>query len=250
MGSFLMFILGIIVGVIAAWWFFERRDASSRVAIEEGWKKKLAHVEQEVRRADAAHEETKERLRLLQQEKVAQQVPPPEAPAPAPTPAPAPPAAVPAAPPPSAEVAPGSGASSGPSEAERLAQARRRIDAKLAQLPAGSSARARLVAERAALAGREAEGGAAAAVPVRAPARLFTPPPDEPDDLEEIRGIGPVLRERLNELGITTFRQIAALTPADIERIDEVLEFKGRIEREDWIGQARTLGGLGSQPGL
>ena len=254
MSSFLMFILGIIVGVIAAWWFFERRDASSRVEIEEGWKRKLAHVEQEVRRADAAHEETKERLRLLQQEKVAQQVTPPAEPAPAPaaaTPAapPAPAASAPA-PAPATTTAPEPPAPSGPSEAERLAQARRRIDAKLAQLPAGSSARARLVAERAALAGREAEGGAAAAVPVRAPVRLFTPPPEEPDDIEQIRGIGPVLRERLNELGITTFKQIAALTPEDIERIDEVLEFKGRIEREDWIGQARTLGGADDRPAM
>ena len=122
MGSFLMFIVGIIVGVIAAWWFFERRDASSRATLEEGWKKKLAHVEQEVRRADAAHDETKERLRLCQQEKVALEATPPAAAAPAPlvtekAPAPAP--AVPA-------------------EVERLAQARRRVDAKLAQLPAGT----------------------------------------------------------------------------------------------------------------
>lgn len=260
MGWFLMFVLGIIVGVIAAWWFFERRDATSRIAIEEGWKKKLAHVEQEVRRADVAHEETKERLRLLQQEKIAQQMTPPAAP-PAPVMPPVaasvPPSAAPrppATPPkdmPVKDMEPGRPAPesqakppvlSGPSEAERRAQARRRIDAKLAQLPAGSSARARLVAERAAIGEGEIPANPAAAA--SAPVRLFTPPADKPDDIEMIRGIGPVLRVKLNELGITTFKQIAALSPEDIQRIDAVLDFRGRIEREDWIGQARTLGGL------
>ncbi|MEZ5906882.1 MAG: hypothetical protein R3C69_17895 [Geminicoccaceae bacterium] len=233
MGSFLMFIVGVIVGVIAAWWFFERRDASSRATIEEGWKKKLAHVEQEVRRADAAHDETKERLRLCQQEKVALEAKPPAAAAPAPV-------AAEKAPAPAHEPAPAV-----PAEAERLAQARRRIDAKLAQLPAGSSARKRLMAERAALDGGETGSAPAPAATAPKPVQLFTPPADAPDDIEKIRGIGPVLRQKLNDLGITTFRQIAALTPEDIERIDEVLDFKGRIEREDWIGQARTLGGQG-----
>jgi F-type H+-transporting ATPase subunit gamma len=57
----------------------------------------------------------------------------------------------------------------------------------------------------------------------------------EPDDLEgEIEGIGPVIGRRLAELGITTFKQIAQWTSADVERIE------GRIEREDWIGQAKA----------
>ena len=123
MGSFLMFIVGVIVGVIAAWWFFERRDASSRATIEEGWKKKLAHIEQEVRRADAAHDETKERLRLCQQEKVTLEATAQAAAAPAPA-APPPVAAEPVA----AEQAPAPApdpAPAVPAEAERLAQARR-----------------------------------------------------------------------------------------------------------------------------
>ncbi len=63
----------------------------------------------------------------------------------------------------------------------------------------------------------------------------------EPDDLEgEIEGIGPVARRALAELGITTFRQVALWTPADAERIGAQLAFPGRIEREDWIGQARV----------
>jgi len=215
-GPIFSFVLGIIVGLVIAWLFFERRDAASRESMEAGWKKKLEHVEAEVKRADAAHDETKERLRQLQQEKL----PAPAATAPS-TPAPSPAPAT-------------SPASEQPlSDAERIAQAKRRIDAKLAQLPAGSSARKRLMAERAAL------EGAAAKPADEAP--LFTPPPEQPDDLERIRGIGPVLRQRLNKLGITTFAQIAAFTEDDLKRIDEVLDFKGRIVREGWVEQAKAL---------
>ena len=60
----------------------------------------------------------------------------------------------------------------------------------------------------------------------------------EPDDLEKIRGIGPVLRQKLNDLGITRFDQIAAFSAEDIERVDAVLNFKGRIERDNWLDQA------------
>jgi predicted flap endonuclease-1-like 5' DNA nuclease len=63
----------------------------------------------------------------------------------------------------------------------------------------------------------------------------------EPDDLEgEIEGIGPVIGRKLAEIGITTFRQIASWTETDVERIGDELAFHGRIEREDWIGQARV----------
>jgi predicted flap endonuclease-1-like 5' DNA nuclease len=224
-GSFLSLVIGVIVGVIGAWWFFERRDAQSRGTMEAGWKKKLEHVEAEVRRADAAHDETKERLRQLQQERL----PAPTEPVKATEPAPVDKAKPTPATPGPATVEPAIG------EAERIAQARRRIDAKLAQLPAGSSARQRLMAERAALAagGEKPAGGAEQ--------RLFTPPPEAPDDLERIRGIGPVLRQRLNRLGITTFAQIAAFTDEDLARVDEVLDFKGRIAREGWIEQAKAL---------
>jgi len=63
----------------------------------------------------------------------------------------------------------------------------------------------------------------------------------EPDDLEVILGVGPVINGRLREMGVTTFAQIAAWTPADAERIGGELDFPGRIERENWIEQARDL---------
>jgi len=60
------------------------------------------------------------------------------------------------------------------------------------------------------------------------------------DDLTEINGIGPVIAGKLNAQGITTFKQVAELTAADVERIDGELNFKGRIEREEWVGQAKA----------
>lgn len=66
--------------------------------------------------------------------------------------------------------------------------------------------------------------------------------PVEQDDLKLISGIGPVLEGKLNGAGITTYQQIAALTDDEIERLEsEVINFSGRIHRDDWIGQAKTL---------
>ena len=60
----------------------------------------------------------------------------------------------------------------------------------------------------------------------------------EGDALTEINGIGPVIEGKLNELGITTFAQVAELTAERIAEIDEQLNFKGRIDREEWVSQA------------
>ncbi|HUE46950.1 MAG TPA: 50S ribosomal protein L21 [Aestuariivirgaceae bacterium] len=64
---------------------------------------------------------------------------------------------------------------------------------------------------------------------------------DKGDDLTQIAGIGPVIAKKLDGLGITTWKQIAALTPKKVAEIDEQLNFKGRIEREEWIEQAKDL---------
>ncbi len=61
------------------------------------------------------------------------------------------------------------------------------------------------------------------------------------DNLQEIKGIGAVLEKKLNALGIERFEQIAGWTESDIARIDETLNFRGRIEREQWVEQAREL---------
>ena len=72
------------------------------------------------------------------------------------------------------------------------------------------------------------------------------------DNLREIKGVGPAIEKTLNELGIFRYAQVAAMTRYDIERIANRLKgFQSRIEREDWIGQARALAedpGQGGDP--
>ncbi len=99
------------------------------------------------------------------------------------------------------------------------------------------------VAELAAEAGTEpvgeAEAPAAEAAADEGP--LYETPEGEPDDLKLISGVGPVLEGKLHELGITKFAQIAGFSKEDIDRVDDRLNFKGRIERDDWIKQATDL---------
>jgi predicted flap endonuclease-1-like 5' DNA nuclease len=64
----------------------------------------------------------------------------------------------------------------------------------------------------------------------------------EPDDLKLIVGIGPVLERMLHNLGIGTFRQIAHWTERDVAAFDaKLVEFPGRIVRDQWVTQARAL---------
>ena len=73
------------------------------------------------------------------------------------------------------------------------------------------------------------------------------PPPilagvGEPDDLKLIVGVGPVLERMLHNLGITTFRQIARWNEREVAEFDARLpEFPGRIQRDQWVIQARAL---------
>ncbi len=61
------------------------------------------------------------------------------------------------------------------------------------------------------------------------------------DDLKRIRGIGVLIEKKLNSLGVSSYEQVANWTGADIDRISQILDFKGRIERENWVEQARIL---------
>ena len=82
-----------------------------------------------------------------------------------------------------------------------------------------------------------------ASVVAEAPAEVAepaAPSADATDDLTDINGIGPVIAGKLNAQGITSFQQIAGFTPEDVERIDGELNFKGRIDREEWISQAKA----------
>lgn len=112
-------------------------------------------------------------------------------------------------------------------EAE-LAREKARADAHARELADARNATAATSADRASFAATTAP----AASPV---ARAV-------DDLIDISGIGPKLKEVLHGLDITTFRQIALLDQAGIDRLSEHLgDFKDRVEREDWVGQAREL---------
>ena len=72
-------------------------------------------------------------------------------------------------------------------------------------------------------------------------AALFEAPEGDADDLKLISGVGPKLEKTLNGLGFWHFSQIAKWTKADVAVVDSELTFKGRIERDDWIKQAKAL---------
>ncbi|WEX87461.1 NADH-quinone oxidoreductase subunit E [Sinorhizobium garamanticum] len=61
------------------------------------------------------------------------------------------------------------------------------------------------------------------------------------DDLKLLSGVGPKIEGTLHELGIYTFVQIASWKKAEREWVDGYLNFKGRIERDDWVKQAKAL---------
>ncbi|MFD2058224.1 proton-conducting membrane transporter [Mesorhizobium calcicola] len=72
-----------------------------------------------------------------------------------------------------------------------------------------------------------------------APAKTATS--GKPDNLRRLIGIGPVNEKLLKAQGVTSFAQIAAWSAADIKRIEDVMNFDGRIARERWIEQAKLL---------
>ena len=74
------------------------------------------------------------------------------------------------------------------------------------------------------------------------PATLAAPREGGPDDLKQIKGVGPKLEVLLHELGIFHFDQIAAWGPAEVAWIDANLDgFSGRAIRDDWVGRRKLL---------
>ena len=82
-------------------------------------------------------------------------------------------------------------------------------------------------------------GGTIQSDPIRGP--VFVEPPRNKDDLKLIYGVAKVLEEKLNEFGIYTFKQIMDWDKKTIKEFSELMVFKDRIERDDWIGQATKL---------
>jgi len=73
------------------------------------------------------------------------------------------------------------------------------------------------------------------------PQLLDAPRDGKADDLKRVSGVGPKIEGILNSLGVYHFDQIAGWSADEIEWVDGQLKFKGRIDREDWINQAKIL---------
>ena len=94
----------------------------------------------------------------------------------------------------------------------------------------------------------EQSDAAPAVVPTR-PRGLDGPREGRADDLKLIKGVGPVIEAKLHEAGFFHFDQIAAWEPADVAWFEQNLEeFRGRVEREGWVEQARELAEEGETP--
>jgi small subunit ribosomal protein S1 len=61
------------------------------------------------------------------------------------------------------------------------------------------------------------------------------------DDLKRVNGIGPVYEKKLNELGIFSYDQLAKLDAASIEKLETLTKWSGRVERDNWVEQAKAL---------
>lgn len=73
------------------------------------------------------------------------------------------------------------------------------------------------------------------------PKVLKAPRDGKKDNLKLIKGVGPKIEEKLNNMGTYHFEQIAAWDRETIAKVDETLSFKGRIDRERWVPQAKAL---------
>ncbi len=67
---------------------------------------------------------------------------------------------------------------------------------------------------------------------------IYDSRPDDADDLFLINGVGPIIEDKLNGFGVYTFKQIADWSPEVVSQFDDLLSFKGRIERDNWTAQA------------
>lgn len=135
--------------------------------------------------------------------------------------------------------------------AQRAAAGERPVDpgARVTAAEAGtrSTADPKAVAEEEEMAARlfalpkEASAADKANAVGERPAGLAAPRAGEADDLKKILGIGPANERKLNELGVYHFDQIAAWDRPQIRWVGAYLAFPGRIDRENWVEQARAL---------
>ncbi|MBL1431038.1 MAG: hypothetical protein COA60_005955 [Robiginitomaculum sp.] len=77
--------------------------------------------------------------------------------------------------------------------------------------------------------------------PMVVPTFYETPSEGDPDDLQQIKGIGPKLETLCNDMGVYYYKQIANWNDNQVADVDAKLSFKGRIDRDDWRKQAKKL---------
>lgn len=75
----------------------------------------------------------------------------------------------------------------------------------------------------------------------QAPATVVERENVEADDLTRIRGVGSVLSRKLVAAGVTSYRQLVEMSPDESAALDAKLALRGRMQRDDWQGQARVL---------
>jgi predicted flap endonuclease-1-like 5' DNA nuclease len=147
-------------------------------------------------------------------------------------------------------------------EAEKAAAEKAAAEAAAAQAEAEKAAAEKAAAEAAAaeaastyalpaemaaaaitptVAPEDAERAAAADAVGTRPLALAAPVGGSADDLKRIRGIGPANEKKLHGLGVYHFSQIAAWTEENAKWAGSFMAFPGRIEREEWIAQAKIL---------
>lgn len=124
--------------------------------------------------------------------------------------------------------------------AAKAAPAKATTAKSAAPKPAAAKPTASKPAAATASAAKSSPAPKAAATKKAAPA-VAKPAATKSDNLRRLIGIGPVNEKLLKAQGVTSFAQIAAWTAADIKRIEDVMNFDGRIARERWIEQAKLL---------
>ena len=249
--NWIIAVVGLVVAVMLLWWLFGRsklEDAAPPIVEPTKPAKPLEPVKPEIIAAEPA------RFKPIEPkpQPVAKTAPPPApepaakappAPEPAPTPEPAavvepiaeaaPPVRKPAAKP----KAPAKQAAKKSTAKEPIAKPAAKPATKTATKPA---------AKKAATPAPLTATPPIPKEPTAAPAKPAKPAPAAsktgPDNLQLLKGVGPKLAVLLNGLGVTSFRQIADWTDADIARIDpELGAFQGRIARDNIVDQAGYL---------
>jgi predicted flap endonuclease-1-like 5' DNA nuclease len=240
--NWIIAVVGLVVAVVLLWWLFGRakpEELAPPAAEPAKPAKPLEPVKPEIMAAEPA--------RFKPIEPRAQPVapaPPPSAPEPvAETPPPAPKPAPAPAPEPVVEPAP---AADAPKAAPKPKPAAKKAATKAPAAKPAAKPPAKPAARKTASKPAPAE----IAAPIPEEPAAAPPPPAEPapapaakaDNLQLLKGVGPKLVVLLNGLGVTSFRQIADWTDADIARIDPQLgAFEGRIARDNIVDQATYL---------